>query len=90
MTESELIAKAGQLTSEISWVTEYYQRWDRICRLCKAQLNMCEENKKGDKHAIDALNVIIALSQTKADKCKAWLSEKQPELDRLMTVVNPQ
>lgn len=78
--EGQLLERASQLQAEVSWVREYYQRWDRIRRLCLAQLNMCHENKKGDPYAIDALTTTIALAETKAEKCKAWLLEKEPQL----------
>lgn len=78
--EGQLLAKAGQLQSDVAWVQEYHDRWERIARLCKAQLNMVTENKKGDRNAHDALVSTIALAETKAEKCAAWLLEKKPQL----------
>lgn len=78
--EGQLLAKAAQLQSEVAWVQEYHDRWERIARLCKAQLNMVIENKKGDPKAHDALVSTIALAETKAEKCAAWLKEKRPQL----------
>jgi len=80
MTEGQLIERASALQSEVSWVREYHARWVRIAGLCKAQLNMCLENKKGDPHAIDALNTLIALAEIKAEKCTAYLLAKEPIL----------
>jgi len=83
MTEGQLIDKASQLQADVSWVQEYHDRWERIGRLCKAQLNMCLENKKGDPHAIDILNSTIEMAQTKVDKCAAFLKDKRPKLASL-------
>ena len=90
MTEGQLLEQASKLTGEVNWVREYHDRWVRIARLSKAQLNMCHENKTGDPHAIDALTTVISLAEVKVEKCAAWLLEKQPKLDALMREVNPQ
>lgn len=81
--EGTLLEKASRLQGEVSWVREYHARWTRIMGLCKAQLKMCEENKKADPAAIDALNSVITLSQNKADKCASWLKDKEPELQAI-------
>jgi len=78
--EGALLEKSAKLQAEVSWVREYHDRWVRIARLMKAQLVMCHENKKGDPNAIDALNTTLALAEIKAEKCAAWLKEKEPEL----------
>jgi hypothetical protein len=79
-TDGTLLERAAKLQAEVAWVQEYHDRWIRIGRLMKAQLVMCHENKKGDPHAIDALNTTLTLAETKAEKCAAWLLEKKPEL----------
>jgi len=89
MSDGSLLERAATLTSEVSWVQEYHDRWLRIAAQCKAQLNMCHENKKGDPHAIDALTSTVALSEIKAEKCAAWLLEKKPKLAALMKEVDP-
>jgi len=89
MSDGSLLERAAALTSEVSWVREYHDRWQRIAALCKAQLNMCHENKKGDPHAIDALSTCISLAEVKVEKCAAWLLEKQPKLQAMMKEVDP-
>lgn len=81
--EGQLLERAARLQGEVSWVREYHARWTRIAGLCIAQLNMCHENKKGDPHAIDALQTTIDLATIKADKCAAWLAENEQKLTAL-------
>jgi len=83
VSEADLLKRAASKQSEVNWVQEYHDRWVRILALSKAQLNMCHENKKGDPHAIDALQTMITLAETKSAKCAAWLLEHKPYLEAL-------
>lgn len=81
--EGDLLKRAASKQSEVNWVQEYHDRWVRLLRLSKAQMNMCLENKKGDPHAIDALQGMITLAETKSAKCASWLAEHKPYLEAL-------
>ena len=88
MSDGKLLEKASKLTAEVNWVTEYHDRWSRIGGFCKAQVNMCRENKTPDTEAIQILESVIQLSAIKVEKCAEYLRKKTPELHALMTEVN--
>lgn len=88
MSDGKLLERASRMTAEVNWVQEYHDRWSKMGGLCKAQLNMCRENKTPDLEAIKVIEAMIALCDTKVAKCGEYLREKTPKLHALMAEVN--